>query len=298
MHTSILYSYMAADRSSEQLELFPGHDKTVSIGTPTNVSHKRFLIEEIHLEHEAFQPRWIKNTHEYYASKGHVATLAKSLKDPDNDLEPITLCNLYIPNEGTKRPVLIDGYHRLSAYKEKGRTEIPAIVLDATPLEAAIQSVLNNFKNTLNMTSSEKLNAYWTIFIAMTGKKGRTSTLKKMGISNGTLQKFREVYQDLTQNHSFEEILDLDWQEAKYAMSNADECPFDPNETARLWAEQLFKQFGTTVKDSPEVFSDALELYMGEEKFDALINYNIDRFYNLLNWDGHSELTRFEEADF
>lgn len=298
MHTSILYSYMTADGSSEQLELFPLDDKIVSIGTHTKVNHKRFLIEEIHLEHEAFQPRCIKNTRDYYASKGHVATLAKSLKDPDKDLEPVTLCNLYIPSEGTKRPVLIDGYHRLSAYKAKGRVEIPAVIIDANPLEAAVHSVLNNFKNTLNMTSSEKLNAYWTIFIAMTGKKGRTSTLKKMGISNGTLQNFREVYKDLIQNYSFEEILDLDWHEAKYAMSNTDECPFDPNDTARLWAEQLFKQFGTTVKDSPEVFSDALEIYMGEEKFDAFINYNMDRFYNLLNWDGHSELTRFEETDF
>lgn len=298
MHTSKLYAYMKADRSPQQLELFSVNAEIISSKPPTNVNHKRVSIEAIYLEHEAFQPRSIKYAQDVYASKGHVASLAKSLKEPDSDLEPVTLCNLCIPNDGATQLVLIDGYHRLSAYKAKGRTEIPAIILDANPLEAAVHSVLNNFKNKLNMTSSEKLNAYWTIFIAMTGQKGRTSTLKKMGMSNGTLQNFRKVYKDLIQNNSFEEILDLDWQEAKYAMSRTEEVPFDPNETARLWAEQLFKQFGSTVKDSPDVFSEALEIYMGEQKFDALINYNIDRFYDLPNWDGHSELTRFEEEDF
>jgi len=297
MHTSTLHAYMIADNSPQQLELFSLGGEIIATGTQTNVQRNRVPIDEIHLENEAFQPRRIENQREIYFSKGHIATLAKCLKEPDSDLDPVTLCTLHIPHEGVKKLVLIDGYHRVAAYKAKGRKDIPAITIDANPLEAAVYSVLTNFKNTLNMTSSEKLNAYWTIFVAMTGQKGRTATLTKMGISNGTLQNFRVVYRSLIQTISFEEILTLNWQQAKNGVSDTDDCPFDPDETARKWAEQLFKQFGTSVKNSPEVFSDALAIYMGEQSFDALINYNIDRFFDLLNWDGHSELTRLE-ADF
>ena len=148
------------------------------------------------------------------------------------------------------------------------------------------------------MSSTEKLEAYWSIFLIMTNKPGQTAILKKMGCSNGTLQNFRNTYKRLQQVNSLDMIFEYSWYEAKRELLVDTSCEFDEAALVREWSEQLFKQFGHKGKHAPQVFGDAVELYMGEQNFDALINYNIERKYDLDGWDACNSLMRQETEDF
>lgn len=298
MLTSKLYEYVNYDKSqfrSELFELEPRLDLKLQC---TKNEYTLIPMEKIHLEREAFQPRDITSSRDYYESKGHVAKLAKELSDAKRHLAPVFLCPLYVPKQATERLVLIDGYHRYSAYQAKSRTEIPAFIMTANPLEAALQSCLLNSRDTLNMSSTEKLEAYWTIFLIMTEKAGQTAVLKKLGCANGTLQNFRNAFKGLRRENSLEEVLEYSWTKAKRERLNDQSFEFDEGTLVRDWAEQLFKQFGHKGKHAPQVFGEAVELYMGEQNFDALINYNIDRKYDLDAWDACDALSRRVHEDF
>ena len=295
MLTSKLYEYVNSGKSpiqAESLQLEPRlnlkqvekHDEQLLI-----------RMDEIHLESQAFQPRNITSSKCFYSSKGHISKLAKELKTAQHHLEPVILCRLHVPPDASERLVLVDGYHRFSAYQATGRTEIPAFIISADPLEAALQSVLLNSRDTLNMSTSEKLEAYWTVFLIMTEKAGQTSVLKKLGCSNGTLQNFRVTFNELRKDNSLEQVLNYTWAEAKRERLSDNAFQFDEHALVREWAEQLFKQFGHKGKHAPQAFGEAIELYMGEQNFDALINYNIDRKYEL---DECNLLSRVEINDF
>jgi len=298
MLTSKLYEYVNYDKSQFNSELFELEPRLDLKLQATQNSYTLIPMGKIHLEREAFQPRDITSSRDYYESKGHVAKLAKELHDAKYHLEPVILCPLFVPKQATERLVLIDSYHRYSAYRAKGRTEIPAFIIMANPLAAALQSFLLNSRETLNMSSTEKLEAYWTVFLIMTEKAGQTAMLQKLGCSNGTLQNFRIAFKDLRLENSLEEVLRYSWAEAKRARLNEQSFEFDEDALVRDWAEQLFKQFGNKGKHSPQVSGEAVELYMGEQNFDALINYNIDRKYDLDAWDGFDALSRPEHEDF
>ena len=122
--------------------------------------------------------------------------------------------------------------------------------------------------------------------------------LKKLGCANGTLQNFRNAFKGLRRENSLEEVLEYSWAEAKREHLSDQSFEFDEGTLVRDWAEQLFKQFGHKGKHAPQVFGEAVELYMGEQNFDALINYNIDRKYDLDAWDACDALSRRVHEDF
>jgi len=298
MLTSKLYEYVTSNKSPLQSELFQLEPRLNLRRLEKHDDQILICMDEIHLESEAFQLRNIISSTDFYGSKGHVDKLAKELKSAQHHLEPVILSRLHVPSQAAQRLVLIDGYHRFNAYRAKGRTEIPAFIIHADPMEAALQSVLVNSRNTLNMSSAEKLEAYWTVFLIMTDKPGQTSILKKIGCSNGTLQNFRVAFKELRKDKSLEEVLEYTWAEAKRERLSENSFQFDEHALVREWAEQLFKQFGHKGKHAPQVFGEAVELYMGEQNFDALINYNIDRKYDFEDVGGSDVLCRVNYDDF
>lgn len=259
----------------------------------------KFPISQITIVSDAFQPRRIHYSSEYYRSKGHVNALKKSLLNPLADVEPITICRLLNPETNELNWVLIDGHHRIEAYRLKKRSHIPAHILIGGALDAAIFSVGLNAKDKLSLTASEKLEAAWSIFLLKKGQAGQTSVVAQLGVSRGTLQNFRLTLRELEVEMSWSEILTMSWKEAKRFKKMDQTELFDSEKEARIWAELLFKSLGHRGKNSLEVFCEAIEIYLGETKFDELINSRIDRFYHYEELQlGEIDLSRRDEDFF
>jgi len=57
-------------------------------------------------------------------------------------------------------------------------------------------------------------------------------------------------------------------------MNEVNQTNFDCDEQARLWSETIFRGFGHKGKQSPEVFFEAVKLYMGENKFQNMVEHH------------------------
>jgi hypothetical protein len=134
--------------------------------------------------HPALQPRSQNLIKEREAlrqeeqSERHVQDMAQLLRAlPREDLEPLSLARvgavLYV----------VDGHHRLKAYRRAKRAELPARVVTMTLVEASHASKLANVSHTkLEMLPAQKRNALWHHLAAITDRGSR-------GLPKGTSQR-------------------------------------------------------------------------------------------------------------
>lgn len=110
----------------------------------------------------------------------HVHDMAALLKsDPSIELAPLALADV----EGTL--YVVDGHHRLKAYKRAKRASVPAIVEAMTLRQASHASKLANVTHTqLEMLPAQKRNALWHHLAAIT--MGGTLPLPR-GVSQRSL---------------------------------------------------------------------------------------------------------------
>ncbi len=97
--------------TSLQLEWTPG-------AVPSDVG--RLSLRSIEVLPSVYQARAEgRETKRGLVDKGHVAKLAAFLKEPRKDLDPITILRV------GKRNIVVDGHHRLEAYRSQKRKDIP-----------------------------------------------------------------------------------------------------------------------------------------------------------------------------
>lgn len=101
------------------------------------------------------------------ASEDHVAVMRGRLAASDSvDLEPVLVARI----EG--RLVLVDGHHRLKAYRAERRETIPARVVRATRGQAVMASKLANLDGAkLPMHSEQRRDAAWQ-YLALVTHRG------------------------------------------------------------------------------------------------------------------------------
>lgn len=240
---------------------------------------------------DALQPRETPRRHDakYYARKQHVAQLRKPLLNPKKDLEPIIIMwavgTTLLTNTGYNW-VVVDGHHRLEAYKSiEGRKTVPAIIFKGSPRDAVLHAISANNHDKLAMNAGEKLSTAWSVFVAMSGVKGQSATILELGVSRGSLQKFRNQFNLITADISSGKLDDkligqFDWTEARdYPNTrNSNIWSDDDNEIyIEMVTDKLFKTFGHTLKNgSVENLSAALERYLGQTFFQAILDYYKD----------------------
>ena len=211
---------------------------------------------------------------EYYKSKTHIKNLSQPLRNPEIELDPITI--VWISQSWSMGMwTVIEGHHRLEAYKFHNRRHIPCVIFEGDRLEVVLQALSSNYKDKLPMTHSEKLNAQWTIYVGMQGMKYQTKKLLEIGTVSATLQKFREHEREIRQHGKKPQ--NFSWNEAKRfikGIKNMRETKFDENELVKRWAQDMYNKFGDTARNSPHVFGDALKQYMGEYSFSSMIEYH------------------------
>lgn len=198
------------------------------------------------------------------ASDEHVKTLVKGMKNSTKSATKKPLEPLTIFWTGSTW-ALIDGHHRLQAYKDIKHLEpVPVNVFDGSLDEAIGQALKGNSKDKLPMAKSEKTNAAWRLVIS-TGLS-LSELVEASTISKPTIITMRKALRHLTAADPSVDVGSLTWQQALRKSQGKDDLDFEPDHEWRdkrvaQVAETLSKTFGGEFKRKPEMFWDAVRQY-------------------------------------
>lgn len=237
---------------------------------------KKLPLSELHLEPLVFQQRDLGHGDDNSGTiEQHIDNLLRNIKhEADNRLDPITIWSTGM------RWVIIDGHHRLGAYKlfseEKGKAErafkVPVQVFEGTLEEAYDHSAMANKKVSVALTRIQKSDASWRIVCTDTDGNGGWVRSKaqraSMGfVNSSTIGRMRSTYNKLLKTHWVKNIdpMDMSWieaQERSQGKKEPREYSFDAQD--RLsddWASRLGRDFGVALIANPEAFLMALGKY-------------------------------------
>lgn len=126
----------------------------------------------------AFTPRMTTNKH-------HVHDLARRLR-VGGDLDPITVWR----DPTTGRLIILDGRHRVAAYRFRDLDTIPTITFMGSRIDARLEAGRNNSKAAYPWTTAECTNFAWGLVIE--GGASKAKIVEAAGVSNGTVGNMRK----------------------------------------------------------------------------------------------------------
>lgn len=187
------------------------------------------------------------------------------------------------------RFVLIDGHHRLEAYKKAGfKGKVPVTLLMAdTATELCAEALRENSKSKIQMTAEERSEGAWRIastemFLA-DGQLKEAKLKGMVNVSSGQLHNFRKAYKKIKDEGG--DPLCMSWKQAQ-AKLKEDEEPYeyeeeDPWDAAEHILYNLWKlkpdMFGL-LQRQPDVLVAAIQLIAGSQ-----IEYSVSRLANDLD---------------
>ncbi len=206
-------------------------------------------LEEIETDEDAFQWRQGFNIEE---SRRHVEELKRALRDRQRPFTPILVLRRALGF------VVVDGHHRLQAYKEASWDgPVPVEIFQGTPKEAELEALKRNIEDKLPMTQQDKLEAAWRLVLAGGFSKARINELTT--VSNGTIGNMRKALEC----HGREALADLSWFEVKkMSWDQGEEFDYDEYalKKARKLAEELTKKSSVHFANNPDILALALEI--------------------------------------
>jgi hypothetical protein len=141
-------------------------------------------IKHIHTNLEVFQSRMTDNFNDReYQSELHIKELKDRLKLTDLD-------SIDIYDVGGKYYV-INGYHRLEAYVQAGKSQIPVKVFKGSPFDAMFFGIEDNMKFKLKLSKDEKSNLAWRFIAEDSYILSKKDTAIRFGISVSLVSKMR-----------------------------------------------------------------------------------------------------------
>lgn len=157
---------------------------------------KEISVSKIEVDPELFQPRFVGMDSDGIQSKDHVFDLSKRL-EREGSLDPI----LVLPVGD--QAIVIDGHHRLEAYKKAKKSKIKALIFDGEPHTAKLESALENHKARLQMSGQEKTQTAWNFvrqgMISESPPKwvySENEIIKATNASDGTIKKMRTIFKE------------------------------------------------------------------------------------------------------
>lgn len=215
----------------------------------------KLSLNQINTCEALFQPRAIDE----YASPDHI----KTLKDAIRNNNGAYLDKLSVWWSG-RRWYVIDGHHRLQAYKEayanNNCRSIPVEVFVGTLDNAIEYSTRANVKDKLPMTKLDKLEKAWK-FVCM-GGRSKSDIQKITGVSKGTIDNMRTYHrQQVDQDVTKEDLLNSNWSDS---YSKGRQMEYDDaykDALAKDYAKKLRKVFGKELSRKPDIVALALEYY-------------------------------------
>jgi len=203
---------------------------------------------------ELFQPRGPNGTDEK-----HVQDLKRGL-EVSKALEPVLVA--WIGPDA----YLIDGHHRMLAYKLARRAEpIPVVSFTGSVDAAVLAAGEANSRAKLPMSTRERMNYGWRL-VLMGKHYTKVMIVQAAGVSDRQVALMRRAAKDLgSQAFAYREW----WQAQQAAKGNSSEPLTDDEQEAKLeamagqWADTLAKTFSTKLAQNPELAARALSHYFG-----------------------------------
>lgn len=206
--------------------------------------------------------------------EAHAAELRSYLR-PGEPLDALTLwCN-----PETSALIVIDGHHRLEAYRHFGwRGKVPARVYSCSLAEARKLALKENAKTRLPMTTQERKNAVWRLSCDYDGDVPVYSKSEIVALrlaSDGLVAKMRRTRQQLIEAG---EALPETWLEAMEMLKGVEQTNdnWDPDEWVQAKADALDSQIGKVIGFEGERCLDAVRLVLEKRlghRVEALADY-------------------------
>lgn len=235
----------------------------------------RLLLTDIKKIPELFQPRNGK-------SEAHIEELAKALRE-HQELDSILVMQV------GRWPVLIDGHHRWSAYKRtNGKHSIPVRYFSGTIAEAIAESGKENSKAKLPMQPSDRQDYSWRL--TKMEMHSLSETTKAAGISKAQAAIMRKVLSKLGPERASQYDVWMDAKRDARRMDGASGSVDDDwlHAQAQAYAERLYKEFGTKLSGNVDLFARAIEIYMGPERVQEVIERLTERGPDAVDDDENS----------
>lgn len=207
-------------------------------------------LDDITLMPDLFQPRDI--------SDKHITDLTRAIKQ-FSKVEPVTVLI-----SGDKA-VLVDGHHRIEAYRRAGvTTGIPVRYFEGTPEEAVLEAGRANSQAKLTMTARERQDFAWRL--VQLGGHSKAAIVRAAGISSGQIAIMRRARKTLgTKAFDYSSW----WRAREAAAGHPDEMSEEDRENwkqelAERYADSLAKHFSTKLGRHADVAAMALAIYFGK----------------------------------
>ena len=242
----------------------------------------RLPLEVLETEPAIFQPR--DRDWGVIDDNTHIEGLKRAIeRGPEHHLDPIVVW------WSGMRWIVVDGHHRLEAYKQAERRPefIPVVEFVGGLDEARMKSTADNHKNKLPMTTEERTEAAWRL--TCTSELSKNDISKACGVSPRTIANMRSrirevlsVYPDL---YSPEKLSMENWKDVRQPefLGENPEKP-DPEIATEIRAKNYAKKLSRHLSDKPKVDPEgfALALVMlGEDVPERLIGTNA--------WSGYTD---------
>ncbi|WP_431260978.1 hypothetical protein ACQ86G_13240 [Roseateles chitinivorans] len=180
----------------------------------------------------------------------HVDVLAAHLlSSPKYELDPITVILI------GQRHILIEGHHRLAAYRREKRETIPVRFFKGSPQQALVESGRDNKKDRLPMGRTERSERAWALVVADLGLTV-PQIVEGSGVKERTVKMMRKKRKEILAEGK---ELPEQWASVLYGEREANPAWFD--EQVKNFADRLTKTFGPGATFSPgkqEIMADAL----------------------------------------
>jgi hypothetical protein len=193
----------------------------------------RLSLLKINLMPEVFQCRTAFNpkTGTTDDGKPHIAGMVVALTGSGvADLDPLTVLRV------GSRAILIDGHHRLAAYKSAKRSDAPVRYFTDSPKAALVSLGQENRKTKLTMSSSEK--SEWAWRLVCSEMYSKSEECRASGASDGTVGAMRRALKELKAKG---EPIPSTWKSVKVQQFNGEE---GAQAQATEWANRLTTAFG------------------------------------------------------
>lgn len=219
---------------------------------PQNTENPKSLrLSEIYIADQVFQPR--QTEYNLSATVDHIKGLANDLKSQKTPFDPLVVVPI-----GSKFFV-IDGHHRIAAYRTAGWSESVPVEVNRVSLEQARrQSLSYNNKNKLPMTLTDKQESAWKLV-----KEGvsKAKIHKATRVSTSNIANMKRVLRKLKSPAL--NVGDMTWRQALKSDRGLT-VDFDReswvDEKAMALRDKLMSASGTKFVDNPEVLAKAIRM--------------------------------------
>lgn len=193
-------------------------------------------------------------------SEAHVHELARAVTS-GRSLEPVTVVRV-----GTEA-ILIDGHHRIAAYRRaKVDTPIPVAAFKGTLEEAVLEAGRANSRAKLTMSVQERMDYAWRL--VRMGGFSKKQVVEAAVVSDGQVAEMRRVLKVLG-----DKAFDCDrwWTARRLAKGKAIPDLTDEEQEAYLeqqamdYARRLSKVFSTKLATNPDMAARVFNIYFGRK---------------------------------